>query len=480
MMTCPKCGREYPDDTRFCPVDGATLDRGAFQSALTTVERAVETPPAADGHPSDPNDELIGRRLFGDYIIQKKLGEGGMGSVYLCVNEGIDQAIAVKVLHGHAAQSDELVQRFNREAQAICRLTHPNIIRVFIFGRTDDGLIYLAMEFVKGKPLRDVIYDAGHLSDTRAIAIMRQSLHALAEAHEMGIVHRDLKPDNIMLTDFRGVDEFVKVLDFGIAKVKEPDGKTQQKLTQAGVVYGTPEYLSPEQAQAKELDGRSDLYSMGVILYEMVTGHVPFESHTAVGVLASHVYDQPEPPSKKANHPVHPGMERVIMKALAKNPDERYQTAMEFLGDLEAIEGELIGEAATRTTILDASQLSLVLEVSRKHQEFRKQQEATVAAAPGPSSTEKVLRPGDPGFQPQVVAPRPTPQEPAAPQKDTRVAILYILIAGLSIALVMVIATLWILLQRQGGDDAPAEPESSEDAPAEDASIAHDLVVWRG
>jgi len=466
MMICPKCGREFPDDTRFCPVDGGTLERGASPSAPTTVERAVKVP-AED--PSDPNDELIGRRLFGDYIIQKKLGEGGMGSVYLCSNEGIDQQIAVKVLHGHAAQSEELVQRFNREAKAICRLTHPNIIRVFIFGRTDDDLIYLAMEYVKGRPLRDVIYEAGHLSMPRAIAVMRQSLHALAEAHEMGIVHRDLKPDNIMLTDFRGVDEFVKVLDFGIAKVKEPDGKTQQKLTQAGVVYGTPEYLSPEQAQAKELDGRSDLYSMGIILYEMVTGHVPFESQTAVAVLAMHVYDEPATPSSKADHPVHPGMERVIMKALAKNPDERYQTAMEFLGDLEAIEGELIGEAATRTTILDASQLSLVLEVSRKQQELRKQQEAAAAAAPaaiapGPATTEKVLRPGDPGFQPQVVAPRPIPQEVAPPPKDTRVAILYILIAGLAIALVMVIATLAILLQRQSGDDAPAEPEAGEEA----------------
>jgi serine/threonine protein kinase len=443
MMICPHCGRQYPDDVRFCAADGQSLVAQQQQSSGGRA-RASSHVPSAD-------DDLIGRRLFGDYVIRKKLGEGGMGAVYLAEHPGIEQKIAVKVLHGYAAQNDELVQRFNREAKAIARLTHPNIIRVFIFGSTDDGLIYLAMEFVEGRPLRDIMIDIGRLEELRAISIMRQALHALNEAHELGIVHRDLKPDNIMLTKFRGVEEFVKVLDFGIAKVKEPDGSSA-KLTQAGVVYGTPEYLSPEQAQAKELDGRSDLYSMGIILYELVTGVVPFQSTTAVAVLASHVYDEPKAPSQVARHSISPKMEQVIMKAIRKDPNQRYQTAMDFLRDLESLEADLIGEAATKTTVLDASQLSLVLEVSRANQLRQK------GAPPQPPAPTTPMQRGPGALPPQQapqvlpprpVAPPPTAQVPAQP--DSRTAILYTVVIGLGVLLLMVIAALvYVILQRGG------------------------------
>jgi serine/threonine-protein kinase len=392
----------------------------------------------APSRPAEPVDPLIGRPLFGSYIIRKKLGEGGMGAVYLAENKSIDQRIAVKVLHEHSAQSDELVKRFNREAKALCRLTHPNITRVFVFGTTDDGVIYLAMEFVEGKPLRDLIERDGRVDELRAINILRQTLHALAEAHELGIVHRDLKPDNIMLTNFRGVKEFVKVLDFGIAKVKEQDG-TQQKLTQAGVVYGTPEYLSPEQAQAKELDGRSDIYSMGCILYEMVTGHVPFQSNTAVAILASHVYDKPKPPSQVAAAKVSSRMERIILKAMEKDPAKRYQTAMEFLADLEGLEAELTGNSATRTTVLDAAQISLILEVSRAQQQKR---EAPAPARPTPGPDAPTVR-----NEPLVQAAAPMQVAPA--EDSNRSAILYTIIAGLAILLAMVVAALIVVLQRQ-------------------------------
>jgi serine/threonine-protein kinase len=285
-------------------------------------------------------ESLVGKRLFGEYRATKKLDEGGMGAVYLLEQEQIDQRIAVKVLHGRAAHNDELVKRFNREAKTVSMLTHPNIIRVFIFGRTEDGLIYLAMEYVQGKSLREVL-EAGPLDELRAIHLMKQTLSALAEAHELGIVHRDLKPDNILLTQYRGTDDFVKVLDFGIAKVKEPAGSNQQKLTQAGVVYGTPEYLSPEQAQALELDARTDLYSMGVILYEMITGQVPFNAPTAVAILTAHVFEQPKRPSEVAPGRVSPEMEKIILKAMAKKTSERFQSANEFLQALEAREQKL-------------------------------------------------------------------------------------------------------------------------------------------
>ena len=467
MKVCPVCGKRYDSDILFCPADGAGLV--PMPSAETPI------PPTAAAVAS--GDPLIGSSIFGDYIIRKKLGEGGMGSVYLAENRNIEQSIAVKVLHGEAAQSNELVQRFNREAKVICKLTHPNIIRVFIFGRTPDDTIFLAMEYVEGRTLRDVIEADGYIDTLRAISLMRQCLHALTEAHELGIVHRDLKPDNIMLTSFRDVDEFVKILDFGIAKIKDQPGSTNQKLTQAGVVYGTPEYLSPEQAQAKELDGRSDVYSMGIILYEMVTGVVPFHSSTAVAILAAHVYDAPQPPSTVARHSLHPKLDSIIDKALNKNPDERYQSAMEFLADLEELEADLTKGAATKTTVLDASQLSLVLEVSRAAQVRREQQGVLAAAsgvrvrtdAPPPPPSAAVsgaqpqpTAPQAPAAQPAPVAsagvPRPSAgvsearPMPAPIENDgNQVMILYTVIIGLVILLAMVVAALLYVNKNRTG-----------------------------
>ena len=396
------------------------------------------TGPAPEPQPGAvaASDPLVGSRIFGDYVIRKKLGEGGMGAVYLAENESIDQRIAIKVLHGEAAQSDELVKRFNREAKAICRLTHPNIIRVFIFGRTADDLIYLAMEFVEGKPLRNVIEESGALDPLRAIKIMRQSLHALQEAHDLGIVHRDLKPDNIMLTEFRDVQDYVKVLDFGIAKVKEPEGKQQQKLTQAGVVYGTPEYLSPEQAQAKELDGRSDIYSMGVILYEMITGQIPFSAPTAVAILAAHVYDEPKKPSEIAGVRIHPKLESIILKALEKDTSKRYQTAMEFLGDLETLESELTKGASVKTSIIDASQIALILEATRAKQQASASAAQPAAPAPAPQPQQPAAPQPAP---PQPVAPAPVQ---SAPAKAANNPVLLIVIGTLGILLVMAVIAL--------------------------------------
>ncbi|MFT6395794.1 MAG: serine/threonine-protein kinase [Bradymonadia bacterium] len=469
MKVCPVCGKRYDSDVLFCPADGAGL------VPMPSSEATIPAAPTAD-----PADPMMGSSIFGDYVISKKLGEGGMGSVYLAENKNIEQAIAIKVLHGEAARSPELVQRFNREAKVICKLTHPNIIRVFIFGRTPDDTIFLAMEYVEGRTLRDVIEADGHIDSLRAISLIRQCLHALTEAHELGIVHRDLKPDNIMLTSFRDVDEFVKILDFGIAKIKDQPGSMNQKLTQVGVVYGTPEYLSPEQAQAKELDGRSDVYSMGIILYEMVTGVVPFHSSTAVAILAAHVYDAPQPPTSVAAHSLHPKLDDIIAKALNKDPNGRYQTAMEFLADLEDLESELTKGAATKTTVLDASQLSLVLEVSRAAQ-ARREQESVLQAASGvkvrqdapppmPAASGIGLGPAQTSAQaPQTGVPVPAAgvsaarPMPAPIQNNNQVMILYTVIIGLVILLAMVVvALLYVNRNRTAAATTLLEPPGVE------------------
>lgn len=414
MKVCPQCHKRFPDNASVCPNDGVRLQQaqptGQNQPAgqnqrpqppqrsqqagshpqqrpQTGGSRPQQRPQTGAGQqqrqqqqrqqrqsaPSmtPKNVDLVGRVFFGEYTITKKLGEGGMGAVYLARQNAIDQNVALKVLHAKAAESDEIVQRFHREAKVISMLSHPNIVRVFIFGRTEDDLLYLVMEYVQGRELRHRLEETGALEELLAIKIMKQTCSALAEAHDLGIIHRDLKPDNILLTEFRGEKNFVKILDFGIAKLKHPDGQPDQKLTQAGIVYGTPEYLSPEQAQALDLDHRTDIYSLGCILYELITGRVPFTDKNPVQILTKHVFEEPPKPSEVAPGKVAPTMEKIIMKAIAKDPEDRFADAMAMFEALVAREREIMMERnlSSRDTYFPGSELTGMHQVS-KLQEF--------------------------------------------------------------------------------------------------------------
>lgn len=311
------------------------------------------------------NDHLIGQELFGGYRVIKRLGEGSMGAVYLAHQESIGQSIALKVLRGRAARNTETVARFHREAKVIGMMTHPNIVRVHLFGRLD-SLHYMAMEYVHGQQLEQRMA-AGLMSEARVIKIMKQTLSALAEAHDLGVIHRDLKPENILLTEFRGEQDFVKILDFGIAKIMQGDEESaggeaidDLQLTQTGMVYGTPYYLSPEQARADKLDARTDIYSLGCILYELMTGQKPFDGDTAAIVVRRQAFEEPTPARDLAPQRISPTMAAIIERAMAKDPGARFADAMEMFDALLGREQELVnqGVISGRATYVPGSEVT--------------------------------------------------------------------------------------------------------------------------
>jgi tetratricopeptide (TPR) repeat protein len=279
-------------------------------------------------------DPLIGAVVGERYRIVSRIGVGGMGAVYRAEHTMMRRDLAIKVLLSELGGREEFARRFEREAESASRLTHPNIITVTDFGRTPGGSLFLAMEFLAGDALTTLINE-GPLPRERALLIIRQILRALDHAHGAGVVHRDLKPDNIMLVERDGQRDVVKILDFGIAKVTEP-ASGQEALTQAGVIFGTPEYLSPEQALGEPVDARADLYAAGVILYEMLVGRRPFESEEKVKIISMHLSHVP--PRMRDSNPtvdVPVALEQVVMQALEKHRENRFASAVAFLQALE-------------------------------------------------------------------------------------------------------------------------------------------------
>ncbi|HEY8432363.1 MAG TPA: serine/threonine-protein kinase [Sandaracinaceae bacterium] len=295
----------------------------------------TDTSHAAAPPTSAAYDPLIGATLDGRYRIERVLGAGGMGLVYAARHAVLGKLLAIKVLKQEVSRDEQVMARFRREAQSASAIGSPHICDVSDFGTLHDGSTYFVMEYLDGPSLTEVIEQERPMASPRVVRIAQQLCDALGAAHERGIVHRDLKPDNVHLVRHGSRDDFVKVLDFGIAKVA---GAADKRLTQAGQVFGTPHYMSPEQCAGREVDHRTDIYALGVMIYEMATGQVPFDADSLLGMLTKHIYERPIPP-RELPPPVDvpPALEAVILKCLAKQPDERYQSMAELRADLDRI-----------------------------------------------------------------------------------------------------------------------------------------------
>jgi serine/threonine protein kinase len=304
---CPACAQQFSGgDTRFCPFDGESL-----------IESSHDV----------KKDPLLGVVVDERYEIVEVLGEGGMGTVYRVRHRTLERALALKALRRDLASDKDLPQRFIQEAKAAAAVDHPNVVQITDFGTLDTGQPYFVMELLEGEPLSRVMSD-GTLTVDRVLKIAMQVAEALAAAHEAGVVHRDLKPDNIQVRRV-GHTDVVKVLDFGLAKIAGAS-----RLTRAGIVYGTPHYMSPEQASGDPSDHRVDIYALGVVMYEMLTSHLPFEADSFTGVLAKHMYMEPALPSS-LRPDIRPGVDAIVMRCLAKQPAERHATMGDLLLDLK-------------------------------------------------------------------------------------------------------------------------------------------------
>ncbi len=318
-------------------VSAATPVPDGTRLRIVTVSPGTQSFPDIEAPSRDRRDPYVGSVIDGRYKVETILGEGGMGVVYRCSHTIIGKKLALKVLRADLARDGEVTERFLNEARSASAIGNAHIIDISDFGQLPDGSTYFVMEFLIGIPLTNLIAPEQSMPLPRLLNIARQLGEGLAAAHEAGIVHRDLKPDNIFLIERGSEKDFVKILDFGIAKVSSTEGK----LTRAGAVFGTPHYMSPEQAAGTTVDQRGDIYSLGVILYELAAGRTPFDADNFMGVLTQHMYKPPPSLREGAANPeaISEGLEAIIAKCLAKKPELRYQSMAELVADIERLRG---------------------------------------------------------------------------------------------------------------------------------------------
>lgn len=332
--SCPQCCKVSPADSQYCPTCG-------FPIATLAVSH---------------EDPFVGQTLPGGYHILDLISVGGMGRVYRAEQAVLGRTVAVKIIHPHLLADENSALRFLTEARASSQLNHPNSIAVYEFGRTNLGQPYIVMEFLRGRDLARVMSEDGLLPFSRIVNVLVQVLSALSEAHELGIVHRDLKPENVILEPLRRGGDLVKVLDFGLAKLKA-DARAPRNVTSPGIVCGTPDYMAPEQGQGDPIDGRSDLYAVGVMLFQLLTGRLPFDADSPTQIVMMHLTVPPPDPRQVAPHRDIPDvLATVVAKALEKKAARRYQDALEFADALRDALAEIEGSIpASRRSMLPVS-----------------------------------------------------------------------------------------------------------------------------
>ncbi len=347
VMFCTNCGKQVSDSAMQCEFCDASLSAsrqvGVVQAtpsiAQTTSASLADQPTASlPSSPGDSGDSLKGRVLGGRYQLDSCIGSGGMGAIYKARRLHIGDTVAVKVLRPEVVNDSLSRERFHREARAAAMLNHPNAVVIHDFGEDADGTAYIVMELLEGHSLRQILNEQKTMPPERTYGVLRQACAALESAHRRGIIHRDIKPDNIILTNSEDLTDHVKILDFGIAKLRDKAVDTaslEKSLTTVGTVIGTPHYMSPEQCQGEPADARSDIYSLGVVIYEMLTGAVPFTAKTPTGVAVKHVTEPPKPLSNTLPG-IAAALDKVVMRALAKNAADRQQSALELAREFEA------------------------------------------------------------------------------------------------------------------------------------------------
>lgn len=434
-MKCESCGHENVEGARFCANCGIT------QSLHV-----------------DTGNPLVGKMVGGRFRVTGVIGEGGMGIVYAAEQQmgSAVRKVAVKTLHKELSADPSVTARFHRECGTVAQLEHPNTIKVYDFGAMDDGTLYIAMEFIDGKPLDRVIEESGSLSPERVMKLLRQVSGSLEEAHKLGIIHRDLKPENVVLTERAGERDVVKLLDFGIAaRTESADAAKEAKLTQQGMVLGTPPYMSPEQFTGKALDRRSDIYSLAVMAYQMLTGKLPFDANTPWEWATEHMTAQPRPfETMSVSTKIPGGMRYAILKALSKDRDERYATVSEFVAAMDqappgsAVAAPPSGDGATAA-------MAAVPDFGAP---------AAVGAAPTAAMPAQPVRP---------LASAPGVHVPAPPPNTAKDGGNKGLIYGLGGLAVLLVGGLAVALVGGGGDDAaPIDLALTSEPAATSAPVA--------
>jgi serine/threonine protein kinase len=347
MNRCPACGTTYADASKFCTKDGTKLvpqgsatDPMAVSGPRSTAAAVRGEPKAAPAHAN-----LVGQTLDKRYKIERKLGEGGMSFVYLATDIATQAQFAIKVLSEALSHDANAMARLRREAALGMRLAHPNVCHIMRLGETEDGLVYVVMPYVNGEILADRNNRLGHIPLSDTVKFVKDMAAGLSVAHELKIVHRDLKPENVMICKSPDGSEQAVVMDFGLAKERKAEGELQ-KLTATGIILGTPEFMSPEQLRGKPLDPRTDIYSLALMTYEMLTGKLPFQGRTQQEMMIARLRSDPMPIRRmRPELDIPEAVEKTLAKAMSRNPDDRYQTVVEFADALATSAGGVTAES---------------------------------------------------------------------------------------------------------------------------------------